>query len=237
MKSVLMTGASRGLGIEIAKTFLRNGWNVYNVSRTKPVGLESFSGNFFHKDFDLKQTDLIKQKIFKEFVTNKISINAVVHNAAIAYDDIVTNVKLAPLRNMYDINVFSPIMINREAIRNMLFNQTPGSIVFVSSISTATGYKGLSMYASSKGALEAHSKNISREWGGRGIRSNCVVPGFMETDMSKNLNKEQKERIYSRNSLKKQTSKKSVAETVYFLASESSNSITGQKINVDCGTI
>jgi 3-oxoacyl-[acyl-carrier protein] reductase len=231
--NVLITGGSRGLGLNIVNLFLENGWNVYNVSRTRP---DITSYNFHHLSFDLSNVEMVKQKIFKEFITNKTPIHAVIHNAAIAYDDIVTNAKIAPLKSMFDVNVFSPIMMNREVIRNMIFNRISGSIIFVSSISSMTGYKGLSMYAATKGALESHSKNISREWGTRGIRSNCVVPGFMETEMSQGLTSEQKQRIYNRNSLKKETDVKSVASLVYFLASEESNSITGQNINVDCGT-
>jgi 3-oxoacyl-[acyl-carrier protein] reductase len=93
------------------------------------------------------------------------------------------------------------------------------------------------MYASSKGALEAFSKNTAREWGRKGIRSNCIVAGFMETDMSSTLTDEQKDRIYNRTSLKKPTNKQSVASTVEFLLSDNSYSITGQLINVDNGTI
>jgi 3-oxoacyl-[acyl-carrier protein] reductase len=93
------------------------------------------------------------------------------------------------------------------------------------------------MYASTKGALEAFSKNTSREWGEKGIRSNCVVSGFMDTEMSSSLNNELKERIKNRTSLKTLTDIKSVSDTVEFLISEKSNSITGQLINVDSGTI
>ena len=100
-----------------------------------------------------------------------------------------------------------------------------------------TGYKGLSMYASTKGAIQAHSKNIAREWGPRGIRSNCIIPGFMETEMSQGLTEEQRQRIYNRNSLKRETDIESVAWTVFFIASEKANSITGENINVDSGTI
>ncbi|THC82881.1 SDR family oxidoreductase, partial [Bacteroides fragilis] len=92
-----------------------------------------------------------------------------------------------------------------------------GSIIHISSISVHTGYKGLSMYASSKGALEAFSKDTAREWGQLGIRSNVVVPGFMETAMSSSLTEEQKDRIYKRTSLKQATDVRSVAETVAFL--------------------
>jgi 3-oxoacyl-[acyl-carrier protein] reductase len=119
----------------------------------------------------------------------------------------------------------------------MLLYHTEGSIVHVSSISVHTGYKGLAMYASTKGALEAFSKNTAREWGERGIRSNVVVPGFMETNMSSTLNNEQKERIYKRTSLKGPTNIHSVAQTIAFLLNKESISITGQNIHIDNGTI
>jgi len=119
----------------------------------------------------------------------------------------------------------------------MLLNKVKGSIVHLSSISVHTGYNGLSMYASSKGALEAFSKNTAREWGRRGIRSNCIVAGFMETEMSNTLDSSQKNRIYQRTSLKKPTSKESVSNMISFLLSNKSESITGQNIHVDSGTI
>ena len=93
------------------------------------------------------------------------------------------------------------------------------------------------MYASTKGALEAFSKNVAREWGSLGIRSNCVVPGFMETDMSAGIEAEQKQRIYQRSALKQPTDISSVATTVLFLLSDTSRSITGQNVIVDAGTV
>lgn len=138
---------------------------------------------------------------------------------------------------MYAVNVFTPMMITKYALRNMLLHHTKGCIVHISSISAHTGYKGLAMYASSKGALEAFSKNTAREWGALGIRSNVVVPGFMDTAMSSTLAEEQKDRIYKRTSMKAATSVHSVAETVAFLLSDAACSITGQNIHVDNGTI
>ena len=88
-----------------------------------------------------------------------------------------------------------------------------------------------------KGALEAFSRNTAREWGVRGIRSNCIVAGFMETDMSSSLTEEQKNRIYKRTSLKRATDIDSVAEMVKFLLSGKASSITGQNVHVDSGTI
>lgn len=129
------------------------------------------------------------------------------------------------------------MMITKYVLRNMLLHHTKGSIVHISSISAHTGYKGLAMYASSKGALEAFSKNTAREWGELGIRSNVVVPGFMETAMSATLTEEQKNRIYKRTSMKVATSIHSVAETVAFLLSDGACSITGVEVRVDNGTI
>ena len=93
------------------------------------------------------------------------------------------------------------------------------------------------MYAATKGAMEAFSKNTAREWGSKGIRSNCVVPGFMETSISSTLTDEQKMRIYQRTSLKKETEIASVASTVLFLLSDKAKSITGTVVHVDNGTI
>ena len=93
------------------------------------------------------------------------------------------------------------------------------------------------MYASSKGALEAFSKNTAREWGEKGIRSNTLVAGFMETDMSATLTDDQKNRIYKRTSMKVPTTTISVAETIKFLLSDGAGSITAQNIHVDSGTI
>jgi 3-oxoacyl-[acyl-carrier protein] reductase len=138
---------------------------------------------------------------------------------------------------MYAVNVFTPMMITKYAIRNMLLHKTKGCIIHISSISVHTGYKGLAMYASSKGALEAFSKDTAREWGVMGIRSNCVVPGFMATAMSSTLTEEQRSKIYARTSLKDATSINSVAETVAFLLSDKACSITGQNLHVDNGTI
>jgi 3-oxoacyl-[acyl-carrier protein] reductase len=185
----------------------------------------------------LSNPEKIKQEVFKDFVKNQIPIHVLINNAAMAYDDIVTNLNYEDLKTMFDVNLYSPMFLTKYAIRNMIYNRVSGSIIHISSISAHTGYKGLSMYASSKGALQSFSKNISREWGERGIRSNIVVPGYMETAMNAKLTQDHKNRIFKRTALKKETDMRSVAETVLFLASEKSKSITGQEIFVDSGTL
>lgn len=239
--NVLITGVSRGVGLEMAKVFLENGHTVYGISRTESEELKALENqypkNLFFKIFDLSNPEGIKQDVFKDFVHNKIPIHVLINNAAMAYDDIVTNLNYEDLKAMFDVNLYSPMFLTKYTIRNMIYNRVAGSIIHISSISAHTGYKGLSMYAASKGALQSFSKNISREWGERGIRSNIVVPGYMETAMNAKLTSEHKSRIFKRTALKKETDMNSVAETVLFLASEKAKSITGQEIFVDSGTL
>ena len=241
MKNIVLTGASKGLGLEIAKCLLQQNVNVYAINRSLTPELEilkqEFPENLFIELCDLSDAKNIKEKLFKNFLSYKVKIDGFVNNAAFAYDEIITNAKYEPLDKMFNVNVYSPMLMTTNVIRNMLFHKTKGSIVHISSISVHTGYKGLSMYAATKGALEAYSKNTAREWGETGIRSNCIVAGFMETEMSATLSYEQKDRIYKRTSLKVATEKESVAKTIAFLLSDDAKSITGQNIHVDSGTI
>ena len=207
MKNILITGVSRGLGLKIAEVVLKEGNTVYGLSRTKTDEFEQLVQKYPEKG---------NPKLIR---------------------DLITNLNVEKTETMFWVNVFSPMVLTKYSIRNMIYNHVAGSIIHISSISVHTGYKGLAMYASTKGALEAFSKNTAREWGEKGIRSNAIVAGFMETSMSNTLNDDQKNRIYSRSSLKKSTTLDSVAETAFFLLSDKADSITGQNIFVDSGTI
>lgn len=239
--NILVTGCSRGVGLEICRVLLEQGHTVYGVARSCPQEFKDLQKQYpeqlLYNSVDLSDSEHVRENVFGDFVTNKVQLDGFVNNAALAYDDIVSNINLDRLKGMYDVNVFSPMVMTKYAIRNMLLHHTKGSIVHISSISVHTGYKGLAMYASSKGALEAFSKNTAREWGSLGIRSNVVVPGFMPTAMSATLTDEQRAKIYARTALKDATSVRSVAETVAYLLSDKAASITGQNIHVDNGTI
>jgi 3-oxoacyl-[acyl-carrier protein] reductase len=242
MKNILVTGISKGLGLQIAKSLLaEENCCVYGLSRSCTSSLQDLMNDYPERlkwmEYDLSNVGDIRKTIFKDFIGFDTPLHGYVNNAAIAYDDIVTNLNYEPLLKMYNVNVFTPMMITKFLIRHFLLHNIKGSIVHLSSISVHTGYKGLAMYASSKGALEAFSKNTAREWGEKGIRSNTLVAGFMETEMSSTLSDDQKNRIYKRTSMKIPTTTKSVAETIKFLLSEGAESITAQNIHVDSGTI
>jgi 3-oxoacyl-[acyl-carrier protein] reductase len=241
MKNVLVTGIMQGLGLQITRTLLEKGNVVYGVALKSNAELKKLKKQYGEKLVviiaDLAEIEKSIDMIFTQTIGFDIPLHGFVNNAAIAYDDIISNLNYDPLLKMYQVNVFSPLMLTKQVIRNMLLHSVQGSIVHISSISVHTGYKGLAMYASTKGALEAFSKTTAREWGERGIRSNCVVAGFMETGMSSTLSPTQKDRIYKRTSLKKPTELSSVAHMVEFLISDQSLSVTGSNFFVDSGTI
>lgn len=240
MNWILITGDSRGLGFEITHLLLKKGIQVIGISRSTNQNIRNlqncFRDDFLHINYDLSNTNGIKG-LFLDQITQKRPIRGLVVNAAIAYDDLVTNANNERLDQLFRTNVQSSILMTKYAIRNMIFNDLPGSLVYISSVCAHTGYKGLSMYSATKGAIESFSKTVAREWGIKRIRSNCVAPGFMETDMSSSLDRKQRDRIFKRTSIGTATDLRSVAETVLFLLDEASSSITGQVLHVDNGTI
>jgi len=231
---------SRGLGLTIARRLLQNGGAVLGLSRSQPEVLTELASKY-PDSFKHLKTDLGSSKALAETLQNNIptgfKISGLVNNAATAYDDLASNLDQGQLEAMFQTNVFAAMQLSKYCIRRMLLHKTPGSLVHISSVCTHTGYKGLSMYAASKAALEGFAKNLAREWGRMKIRSNCVAPGFMESDMSAGLVAEQKSKIYRRTALNEATSMESVAATVEHLLSQDSQSVTGQTLVVDSGTI
>ena len=240
MKTIIVTGDSRGLGAVITQELLSDEYEVIGLSRNGSDEVSRFEkeypDRFNHIDFDLENSSKIEE-LYKQQLKSYGPIHGLVNNAAMPYDDIVTNIDRNVLSTMFEVNVISPIMLTKYTLRDMMLNRTEGSIVHISSVSTATGYKGLSMYGATKGALESFSLGVAREWGERGIRSNCIAPGFMITDMTSTLTEDQKTKICNRTGLEEFTDVKSVANTVEFLLSEASSSITGEIIRVDAGTL
>jgi len=238
LKTVIVTGDNKGLGLTLV-TKLVDTYKVLGISRSDTEDTNNLTkeyDNFTHINYDVSNYENIKT-LYLENIKDQGPIYGLVNNAGMAYDDIITNANTDKIKRLFEVNTFSAMMLTKYAIRDMLLNDIKGSIIHVSSVCAHTGYKGLSMYSASKGALESFSRTVAREWGERGIRSNCIAPGFMETNLSSSLTELQRKRIYRRTSLKKETNINSVANTIEYLLSEESASITGTTISVDNGTI
>lgn len=241
MRWIIVTGDTGSLGSRIVEKILGKsdfgviGFSRGSTTRTQQTEIRH-QGRYLRFSCDLSKPENLPS-FFKKKIQPLGVIYGLVNNSAFAYDDLVTNANLEQLEKMFKINVISPILLTKLCIRNMILHRTAGSIVHISSVSASTGYKGLSMYAATKGALESFSKSVAREWGRLGIRSNCVAPGFMETMMTQSLSDELKGKIYGRTALKRETDPSSVAECVFFLLQEHSNSMTGTVLHADNGAL
>lgn len=146
MQWIIVTGDSGGLGRAITRKILKDGiYGVIGISRKENDVVESIKKeyeNYVHINFDLLDTQQIKN-LYKEKIKKIGTIYGLVNNSAMAYDDIVTNLSYDKLDEMYHVNVYSPMMLTKYAIRDMILHKTKGSIVHISSVSAHTGYKGL----------------------------------------------------------------------------------------------
>ncbi len=241
MKYIIVTGVSGDLGFAIAEEILKkNNYGVIALNRKNNLKIsklkKKYKKKFIFISVDMKNFAEI-EKIYNKKIKQIGQIFGLINNSAIAYDDMITNANYKKLEDMFKVNIFSPIMLSKLVIRNMILNKNKGSIIHISSIAASTGFKGLSMYGSTKGALESFSIGLAREWGRMGIRSNCISPGFIKTNMSKKLGNEHIKKIIKRASLKRLATTSEVASVVSFLISDKSSSITGTVIRSDGGSL
>ena len=137
------------------------------------------------------------------------------------------------MRQTLDVNLLAPMLLAKQVVKGML--PRGGSLVFVSSVAAVTGLSGLTVYGATKGALVAFSRAVAREYGERGIRSNCVLPGFLETEMSASLEEAQRVRLRRRTALGRLGQVEDVVGAVSFLLSPAAAFVTGTELIVDGG--
>jgi 3-oxoacyl-[acyl-carrier protein] reductase len=235
--SVVITGGNKGLGAEISTSILTGtSWDVISISRT-PTTLDPLSKNPRYKEYLYDFSNLTDLDIFCKEIFYTHNVIGLVNNAAIAYDEIVTNASANEINHMLTVNCIAPTIMTKWMIRSSMIHKGDKSIVNIGSVSAHTGYKGLSMYGGSKGYLSSFSTAIAREWGTKGVRINTIAAGFMDTDMSAKLSQDQKKRIANRTSKKSMLDISEVAQTTLFLLKSESSAITGTTIHVDNGTL
>jgi len=233
---VFITGVSRGLGLEISKSYLESGHTVFGCARqltSKVSELQAeYSGSFHFFETDLSNQDSL-ETIHKNVPLIE-GLDACILNAAIGVDGLLATMSEDVIRQGIEVNLTSNILLAREAVKGMLLRQT-GNLVFISSVAAQTGFKGLSVYSATKSAILGFSKTIAREYGSKGIRSNVVMPGFLETDMSSGLENDQMEAIRRRIPLKRLGTPKDIVGLITFLTSEKADYITGGEFIIDGG--
>ena len=138
------------------------------------------------------------------------------------------------IERLVRLNVTSPLTLTKYVVRSMM-TQQEGRIVNISSVVSTTGYSGLSVYSATKASLLGFTRSLARELGPLGITVNAVAPGFVDTEMTHDLDAKQRAQISRRSALKRMPDVADIANTVDFLFSESARNITGTVLTVDAG--
>lgn len=239
MRNILITGISYGLGLRLAEELSRDhSTYIIGCSRTLSDELKNILDNRnnveWHK-LDLGCTDVLERK-FNDIIGER-ELHGVVNNAAILYKSLLVRADITSFLSMIDINIIAPTIVSKVAISNFLRYRVHGTLLFYSSICARRGFSGLTMMGATKGAIESLSKNISVEYGRKGIRSNVISIGLLDTGMSNTVNDSQMAEIINTSSLRHSTDTTSVVELSKYLLSDKSNSVTGQIFQINCGAL
>jgi len=238
MRNVLVTGGSRGLGLGIVRRLAAAGYRAIAVARKESDPLrsamkEAHPGSLRFVAFDLAEIDAIPRLVRalrKEFGP----IYGLVNNAAVGFDGILALMPTSQIEQLVRVNTLSPIVLTKHVVRSMMADGG-GRIVNVASVVGFTGYSGLSVYAATKASIIGFTRSLAREVGRMGVNVNSVAPGFVDTDMTRGLNAEQRQQIERRSALRRLPDIDDVACAVEFLLGDGAKSITGTVLTVDAG--
>lgn len=241
-KVALITGATRGIGRQIAITLSKEGYHIAINYRKESEELENLK-----KEIEANHVECIAVKgdvssfedcenLIKQVIEKFGKIDVLVNNAGITKDMLLMRMKKEDFEQVIDINLVGTFNMTKNAISYML-KARAGRIINISSVVGISGNAGQTNYAASKAGIIGFTKSLAKEVASRGILVNAVAPGFIETSMTEVLKEEVKEEIAKNIPLKRMGTSEDVANVVKFLTSEESSYITGQVIHVDGGML
>jgi NAD(P)-dependent dehydrogenase (short-subunit alcohol dehydrogenase family) len=238
-KVAIVSGGASGIGFAIAEKFVKNNITTIIIGRNeeKLQSAKSKLGALCEAiSFDLNNLSAIPDFI-KKLVEKYLRIDILVNNAGINLKKEFTEVTDEDFEKIIHTNVQSIFTVSREVVKNMIENKS-GSIVNISSMASQYGLPKVIAYSASKGAIEAMTRAMAVELSPKGIRVNCIAPGFIATDMSaKALNNdpERKNKVLSRTPMGELGAPSTIGDAALFLASSESSYITGVVLPVDGG--
>ena len=231
---VLVTGASRGIGLEAAKHFSKDGYQVIGTSRSNfNLGELIGDDSAISVQLDLTSKESIKN-LFADLKSKDILQSVLVNNAGITKDQLFLRMKDEDWDDVIETNLNGLFRVTKAFIKPMVKNRF-GRVINISSVAGLMGNSGQVNYSSSKSAMVGFSRSLAKELGSRNITSNVVAPGFIETDMTTFLNNDEKVEVSKNIPMKRFGTVEDVAKCIVFLASDEANYITGQTISVDGG--
>jgi 3-oxoacyl-[acyl-carrier protein] reductase len=233
-KIVFITGVSRGIGLEIAKCFLNDGYFVIGTSRSNfNLGEALDSDHCLHIPLDVTDRDQVKNCIEQIKTQEKIP-NVLINNAGITKDQLFLRMKDEDWDEVINSNLTGVFNITKLFIKSMVKDRS-GKIINISSVAGLMGNPGQVNYSSSKAGLGGFTRSLAKEGAARNITVNCIAPGFIETDMTNHFKTDELDNILKTIPANKMGNPQDIANLALFLASSSGDYITGQTISVDGG--
>ena len=233
-KIVFISGASKGIGLEIAHIFSKNNYQVIGTSRGN-FSLDKLidDSNAISVKLDVTNRNEI-ESLYKELKDQKLLPDILINNAGVTNDQLFLRMTYDQWDQTINTNLNGVFNLTKVFIKNMIKNKY-GRIINISSVAGLMGNAGQVNYASSKSALLGFTKSIAKEMGARNITSNIIAPGFIKTDMTNVLDEAIQTEIKSKIPLKSFGDPSDIAQTALFLASENADYISGQTISIDGG--
>ena len=236
---VLVTGASRGIGQAIALTLGRTGATVIGTA-TSEEGADNISKIFSESDIlgkgmklNVTDNDQITS-VLKAVTAEYGAVDVLINNAGITRDNILVRMKEDEWDDIINTNLSSVYRMSKAVLRGMIKKRS-GRIISITSVVGVMGNAGQSNYSAAKAGIIGFTKSLALEVGARGITVNAIAPGFIETDMTESLPKDQKEALASQIPMGRLGSVDEIAQAVLFLADESGSYITAQTLHVNGG--
>jgi len=241
-KVAIITGGSRGIGKGIAEIFVENGCSVAITYNSSKIEAEKLVNKLENNECKVKayQSNAADfneaQDLINDVLNDFGNIDILVNNAGITKDNLLMRMGEEDFDRVLEVNLKSVFNLTK-AIQRPFLKQRKGSLIHMSSVVGVKGNAGQANYAASKAGIIGFSKSIALELGSRNIRSNVVAPGFIETEMTEKLPEDVVQGWRDGIPLKRGGKPQDVANTCVFLASDLSNYITGQVLNVDGGML
>jgi 3-oxoacyl-[acyl-carrier protein] reductase len=241
MHNVVVTGGSRGIGLAISRKLAAAGYHVVAVARRESdeladairVATDMGRGVLRFRAFDLSEIEAIPG--FVKGLRDEVGpVYGLVNNAGIGTEGLLATMHNTQIEALLRVNVLSPIVLTKYIVRQMMADGA-GRIINMSSIIGSTGYSGLSVYGATKAAATGFTRSLAREVGKLGITVNAIAPGFIDTELTKSLAGEGRDRIAGRSALRRLPGTDDVASMVEYLLGEGGRNITGTVMTVDAG--
>ncbi len=239
MRNVIVSGASRGLGLAIARRLAGGGYRVIAIARSNTEELAAASRAaegtgqiaFYAADLSLiDQIPALARQVRADFGVPYGLIN----NAGIGTGGVLGMMRDQQIERLVRLNTLAPIILTKYVARSMMTARA-GRIINIASITASTGYSGLSVYSATKASLVGFTRSLARELGSVGITVNAIAPGFIDTDMTKDLSDSDRNKIARRSALHRLVDADDVARSAEFLLGDGGRNITGTVVTVDAG--